>query len=109
MGVHDDGDVLTAEIGQPERAVIALHGRGATARSFLATVRELVDDVVIIAPQAHRRTWYPASFMEPREQNQPWLDDALDRVGMMLDRAVDAGLVDRTTDLEEHFVSPDGP
>lgn len=91
MGIHDDGDVLTEEVGEPGKAVVLLHGRGAIAASFLGSVRELVDDAVLIAPQAHQRTWYPSSFMEPREQNQPWLDAALERVAGMLDRAADAG------------------
>ena len=31
----------------------------------------------MIAPQAYNNSWYPLSFMAPEEQNQPWLDSAL--------------------------------
>jgi predicted esterase len=35
------------------------------------------EDVAAIAPQAAGNTWYPYSFLEPMEKNQPYLDSAL--------------------------------
>jgi predicted esterase len=37
-------------------------------------------------------TWYPYSFLEPLERNQPWLDSALKSVREHLDRILAAGV-----------------
>jgi phospholipase/carboxylesterase len=88
---HQDEEILTAEVGDPEKTVVLVHGRGATAGSIQRFGRQVTDDAVLIAPQAHRNTWYPNGFMEPREDNQPWLDDALERVQDCLEIATDRG------------------
>lgn len=92
---HQDEEILTAEVGDPDKAVVLLHGRGATAGSIQRFGKQVTDDAVLIAPQAHRNTWYPNGFMEPREDNQPWLDSALERVRDCLELAQDHGF-DRT-------------
>lgn len=84
---------IGADLGDAEVAVIALHGRGATARSVLRLVAELdVAGVAGIAPQASRNTWYPNRFMEPIEDNEPWLSAALGVVADTVDRVADAGV-----------------
>jgi predicted esterase len=66
------------QLDEADAAVVALHGRGATARGILQVVAQLdVDGVAGVAPQATRNTWYPTGFMEPIEQNEPWLSAAL--------------------------------
>jgi phospholipase/carboxylesterase len=90
-GLHEREDVRRRTIGAPEKAVIMLHGRGATADGFLQLADRVVDDAVVLAPQAHRRTWYPESFMAERDANQPWLDAALERVEAMLRLAEQEG------------------
>lgn len=82
MRTEDNGD---------SAAVILLHGRGATADSILQLGEELASDAFLIAPQAHRNTWYPHGFMEPRDDNQPWLDAALDRVSDAFEVAAEEG------------------
>lgn len=67
-------------------AVVAVHGRGATADGIVDFVAmelgaERLARVAIRAPQARHGTWYPASFLAPFAANQPWLDAALERVG----------------------------
>lgn len=85
-------------------AVVLVHGRGATAESILELARHLDsavdpggDAVAFLAPQAARRTWYPQSFMAPRETNQPALGEALARLeGVardLLDRGVAKGRI----------------
>lgn len=71
--------------GQPlsetGKALILLHGRGATAASILPLAQELgADDFTLFAPQATNNTWYPYSFMAPADQNQPALDSALELI-----------------------------
>ena len=61
---------------------VLVHGRGATAESILSLVPELgVPDLAYVAPQAPGNTWYPESFLAPIERNEPWLSNALRRVG----------------------------
>lgn len=60
------------------KALIMVHGRGASASSILSLSEELdVADFTIYVPQASQNSWYPYSFMAPVAQNQPALDVAL--------------------------------
>lgn len=92
---HADRTPATAGVplDEADAAVIALHGRGATAGSVLQVVSQLdVDGVAAIAPQAARNTWYPAGFMEPIEENEPWLSAALEAVTDVRDAVDEAGI-----------------
>lgn len=65
-------------LDQTGKALIMVHGRGATAAGILALSQELeVEDFTLFAPQATNNSWYPYSFMAPETQNQPALDSAL--------------------------------
>ena len=65
--------------GEAEKALIMLHGRGASAEDILTLAAHLhTKDFALVAPQATNFTWYPYSFLAPPEQNQPWLSSALD-------------------------------
>jgi len=76
-----------------DAAVIMVHGRGATARSFLTLIDEFLHhDVMYLAPQAARNTWYPRSGYAPTEANEPWFSSALDRVKAALETATTAGI-----------------
>ncbi|MFC4406375.1 alpha/beta hydrolase [Haloarchaeobius iranensis] len=94
-GPHADAQVLTAgaSLDEARAAVVALHGRGATARSVLGLASELdVDDVAWLGPQATGNTWYPYSFMADTADNEPHLSSALELVDETVARAVDAGI-----------------
>jgi len=59
-------------------AVLLVHGRGAGAESILTLADELArPELAWIAPQAAGGTWYPLSFLAPREENEPALSSAL--------------------------------
>lgn len=63
------------------KALILVHGRGATAESILGLAEHLpVQEFSLLAPQATNHSWYPYSFMAPEEQNQPALDSALEQL-----------------------------
>lgn len=94
MNPHSDPDphgaIPELRSGSPlERAthaLILLHGRGATAESILPLVDhlDLPDSTHIVAPQAAGMSWYPYSFLAPREANQPGLDSALKKVDQLM-------------------------
>lgn len=66
-------------LGEAKKAIIMLHGRGGFAEDILALSEELkIQNFAVIAPQAYNNSWYPLSFMAPEEQNQPWLNSALE-------------------------------
>lgn len=68
-------------LSETGKALILIHGRGATAASILPLAQELgADGFTRFAPQATNNTWYPYSFMAPADQNQPALDSALELI-----------------------------
>jgi phospholipase/carboxylesterase len=73
-------NIVTAgkSLDEAKKALIMIHGRGASARDILSMSSYLnVEDYALIAPQATNNTWYPYSFLAPPEQNEPWLSSAL--------------------------------
>jgi phospholipase/carboxylesterase len=76
-----------------EAAVVALHGRGSTAENVLRLADEVYrHGVSLVAPQARRNRWYPRSFLEPVEANEPDLSSALAAVDYAVDAVIDAGV-----------------
>lgn len=76
-----------------KKALIMLHGRGATAESILTLANHLnVAEYALLAPQATNNTWYPNSFMAPVEENEPWLSSAIDIVKQTVDNALQSGI-----------------
>ncbi len=74
-------------------ALILLHGRGGNAEEMLGLGQALTDGAVaLLAPEAKGHTWYPLSFLAPREQNEPFLSVSLKRVEEALALATAAGL-----------------
>ena len=66
-------------LGIASKALILIHGRGASAHSILSLTNEFsLEEFYIVAPQATNSAWYPLSFMSPIQQNEPWLTSALD-------------------------------
>lgn len=68
-------------LSQTGKALVMIHGRGATAESILSLEEHLgAGDFTLFAPQATNFSWYPYSFMAPVSQNQPALDSALELI-----------------------------
>lgn len=102
---HADAAMLEEEIRRSGEGsalgLVLLHGRGAAASGMLQLGRDLVEQadsvwqgearsdspvsVRLAAPQAADRSWYPGSFLEPLERNEPWLSSALEAVGRASD------------------------
>lgn len=78
---------------QAEKAIIMLHGRGASANSIISLKDHLeLDGYAIYAPQASEHSWYPYSFMAPVQNNQPALDSALEVIGELVDDLKQKGI-----------------
>jgi esterase/lipase len=74
-------------------AVVLLHGRGGSAEDILGLASAFdLPGLVYLAPQAAGHTWYPTSFLAPREENEPWLSSALDKVGSVVASIEAAGI-----------------
>ncbi|NGP75214.1 phospholipase [Balneolaceae bacterium YR4-1] len=70
---------VTAE--EADAAMILVHGRGASAESMLLFADEFQHDGIHYrAIQADRHTWYPNSFLAPKEQNQPGISSGLQAI-----------------------------
>ncbi len=76
-----------------EKAMIFVHGRGATAENILGLAHYLkVDGFALFAPQASGNTWYPYSFMAPVRQNEPGLSTGLEVIGEIVEDIREAGI-----------------
>ncbi|WP_136716411.1 alpha/beta hydrolase [Halorientalis salina] len=99
-GPHQDQPLVTAgaALDDADAAVVMVHGRGATAQSIIAMAEEFdQQQVAYLAPQAASNTWYPNSFLQPIESNEPGLSSGLQAVGDAIQTAADAGIpTDRT-------------
>jgi len=89
-GPHQGQPLETAgnALEDAEAALVLVHGRGATARSILQMGRQLHEDgVALLAPQADRNTWYPNSFLQPVESNEPGRSSGLQAIEDAVERA----------------------
>jgi phospholipase/carboxylesterase len=79
-------------LSESKKAILLLHGRGATAESIvsLADYLELAD-FSIFAPQAAQRTWYPYGFMASDEGNLSSLNSSLQQVCLLFQFLIENG------------------
>jgi phospholipase/carboxylesterase len=80
-------------LGEGEKVIIALHGRGGNAADILQLAAAVGDDsCTLLAPQATGFSWYPYSFLAPPAQNEPSLSSALSIVKQTYDHVVANGI-----------------
>jgi phospholipase/carboxylesterase len=92
---HANGPVqqFGATLEEAAGVVILLHGRGGSAEDILSLAHAMYDPrLCYLAPQAAGHSWYPQSFLAPREENEPWLGSALRKVETLVERAAAAGI-----------------
>ena len=92
---HRGGRVVRS--GPPPRearlALILLHGRGGGPEDMIGLGRHVAGpDVALIAPEARGNSWWPASFLAPEAENEPWLTSALTVVADVLAALEDEGV-----------------
>lgn len=97
VGPDPHGETRTLASGVPldraHSALIAIHGRGASAEDILGLAKEIGPaGVAIVAPEAADNTWYPYRFTEPFERNEPYLSSALKRIASLLKEMNESGI-----------------
>lgn len=88
-------NIITAgvPVESADKAIIFLHGRGATAADIISLNNHFqVDDAALFAPQATNHSWYPYSFMAPENENQPALNSALELISELVADIVAKGI-----------------
>ena len=87
--VRHAGSPLSTAAG----AIILLHGRGGSADDILALGDAFHQPrLALVAPQAAGHTWYPNSFLAPREANEPFVSSALAKVASVVAEIEAAGI-----------------
>ncbi len=80
-------------LGEAAGAMVLLHGRGGSAEDILNLAQPLYHaELSYLAPQAAGHSWYPASFLAPVAENEPWLSSAIRKVAATVKLATDAGV-----------------
>lgn len=82
-------DQHVAQAGLPldtaNKVLVMLHGRGDSATAFIQLANQLqLLDFAIVALQAKQNTWYPYSFLEPLNYNEPQLSNSMFSVNTLL-------------------------
>lgn len=94
---HENGAVLHtgAPLSEATLAMVLLHGRGGSAEDILGLAPAFRSPgIAFLAPQAANGSWYPLSFMAPRQGNEPFLTSALKQVEAVV-RSIEAAGIER--------------
>ena len=79
-------------LAQAKKALILIHGRGATAESILAVAPYLnLEEFALFAPQAPQRTWYPFGFMASDQGNLSALNSSIQQVSLLFQFLIENG------------------
>ncbi len=84
--IHNPNNILTAgkPLEEATKVMVMVHGRGGSARDILSLSNYITDkDFAFVAPEASQHTWYPYSFLQPLQQNEPYLSSALNVLEML--------------------------
>jgi phospholipase/carboxylesterase len=93
--LHQGQPVLAAGVPleQAKAALLMVHGRGASAQDILSLSVEVDQPgFAYLAPQAAGGTWYPYSFLEPVDRNEPWLSSALLQLDHLVNHVKETGM-----------------
>jgi predicted esterase len=82
-----------APLDRARAAMILVHGRNAAPANILDLFAHLDrPHVAAIAPAAAGGTWYPQSFLAPREQNEPGITSGLFVIETLVSDLIAAGM-----------------
>lgn len=94
-GPHQGQPIFSAgePLDQASAAMILVHGRGADAADILSLADHFgTAGFTYLAPQAAQYTWYPHSFLDEIEQNEPYLSSAIATIGSVVTQVLAAGI-----------------
>lgn len=94
-GPHQNQKIATAGAGidEAEIAMLLVHGRGASAQSMLLFADEFErTDIHYRALQASGHSWYPRSFMAPKQMNEPGISSGLQAIYDQLEELHECGI-----------------
>lgn len=95
MGPHDTEPTLRAgqSLDSAGAVGILVHGRGADPRDMAGLAQAFRrPGFAWLMPAAAGNTWYPFSFLSPREKNQPGIDSGLSVIDGLVKQALDRGI-----------------
>lgn len=99
IGPHQNQPVAAtgADLKKATKAMIMIHGRGASAQSILGLSKEFKNthNFVFLAPQASGQTWYPYSFLAPTENNQPGINSGLQAISDIIEKLNEQGITNQ--------------
>jgi phospholipase/carboxylesterase len=82
-----------AEPGVAEIGMILIHGRGSSAEDIMGISKEIVKkNIFYAAPEAEGNSWYPYSFLAPRELNEPGITNGLAKIDELIEGMVEKGI-----------------
>ena len=80
-------------LAQSDAAMVMVHGRGAGPPNILELADQFdLPEFTYVAPGAAGQTWYPFSFMEERDKNEPGLSSGLYVIDRLITDLVAGGL-----------------
>jgi len=94
-GPHQNQKIVTdgSDLARADIAMILIHGRGASAQSMLMFANEFSSNSIHYrALQASGHTWYPRSFMAPKEMNEPGISSGLQAIQDQIGEVKKAGI-----------------
>lgn len=72
---------------------ILVHGRGADPRDMIGLAQAFRrPDIAYLAPAAAGNTWYPFSFLSPREKNEPGISSGLSVIDGLVQECLERGI-----------------
>ncbi len=92
---HAGQPVLTrgVPLGEGRAVMIMLHGRGAGPANIIDLAGPLEHrEFTYLAPGASGGTWYPFSFMDPIEQNEPGITSGLAAIDRLVQQVIGKGM-----------------
>ncbi len=83
-------------LNESRGAVVMMHGRGRDTDDILGVAERVGDDnFTYLTPAAKDNSWYPYSFLEPIEKNEPHLSHALEVFDDIVNEVVEKGIPKR--------------
>jgi predicted esterase len=98
MEPHDSMPTLRAGTSLDSAGAVAIlvHGRGADPRDMLGLAQAFNrPGFAYLAPAAAGNTWYPFSFMSPRERNEPGISSGLSVIEGLVQQCLERGIPEK--------------